>query len=200
MIFLFIFGKSQVLVFAADLLERWTHGAVCSCRHRVRAPGPAGRLSLVYVSWSLKLSRLPGCLQKFPWNYHQQIVISATARQASWIGCGVCPWRSFLKVGYKSVSWMDVSFPVTFFHPSGGHWIWMSSKSWIWSTHPLGVLGCLRHHLPEICWSNTQTQRSCLKDFGDCICHFDRWHLELSSSIDCVTSYVCFQVLSHFGI
>eukprot|EP00435_Cladocopium_sp_Y103_P010641 s1373_g2.t1 len=38
-----------VVVFAADLLERWTHGAVCSCRHRVREPLEApGRLSLVY--------------------------------------------------------------------------------------------------------------------------------------------------------
>lgn len=66
--------------------------------------------------------------------------------------------------------------------------------------NPLGFFGCLRHDLPEICWSNTQTQTSCLKDFGDWICHFDRWRLELTSSIDCVTSYVCFQVLSYFGI
>ncbi|CAL1128328.1 unnamed protein product [Cladocopium goreaui] len=42
-----------VLVLAADLLERWTHGAVCSCRHRVRGPAQsAGRLSLVYDAWA----------------------------------------------------------------------------------------------------------------------------------------------------
>lgn len=45
--------KLQVLVLAADLLERWTHGAVCSCRHRVRGPAQsAGRLSLVYDAWA----------------------------------------------------------------------------------------------------------------------------------------------------
>ena len=42
--------RYQVLIFSADLLERWTHGAVCSCRHRVRAAA-AGRLSLVYETW-----------------------------------------------------------------------------------------------------------------------------------------------------
>ena len=53
--------KLQVLVFAADLLERWTHGAVCSCRHRVRAPAhSAGRLSLVYDSWAVLLNQQNG--------------------------------------------------------------------------------------------------------------------------------------------
>ena len=57
--------KLQVLVFAADLLERWTHGAVCSCRHRVRAPAhSAGRLSLVYDSWADSIESTKWCINQ----------------------------------------------------------------------------------------------------------------------------------------
>ncbi|CAE7271739.1 Cercam [Symbiodinium natans] len=42
-------GAGEIVVFSADTLERWTKGAIPSCRHRVAKPrGSEPRLSLVY--------------------------------------------------------------------------------------------------------------------------------------------------------
>lgn len=106
-----------------------------------------GRMVLCAVVVIVSVHRAP--LDDCPW--------SMSLGRWSWVGCQVVSKNSHgitisrlwfqqrlrgLPVKVLFESWIQVCkldvfffFSVTFFHPSGGHWIWMSSKSWIYGQH-----------------------------------------------------------------